>query len=139
MIILEAKIKKIREYSFIYGLGSILYSIIEILWRGFTHWTMGIAGGLCFSCIYAANNRFRRLKLWKRCMIDTFIITSVEFFAGIFVNKIMHWNVWDYSDIFPNFLGQICLLYSFLWFLLSIPANLICSILKKRFFPDSQA
>jgi len=131
---LETKLRKIKEYSFVYGIGSALYCLIEILWRGFTHWSMAIAGGLCFSLIYAANNRFPKLRLWKKCILDSTIITAVEFVAGLFVNKLMHWNVWDYSDLFPNLFGQICLLYSVLWFFISVPANYLCSLLKNKFF-----
>ena len=34
----------------------------------------------------------------------------------------MHMNVWDYSGFPLNIMGQVCLLYSVLWGLLSIVA-----------------
>lgn len=36
--------------------GGISYCLIEISWRGYTHWTMGIVGGLCFLGIGLLNN-----------------------------------------------------------------------------------
>lgn len=32
----------------LFGIGGFLYYAIEILWRGYSHWTMFILGGLCF-------------------------------------------------------------------------------------------
>lgn len=33
---------KKREVLTVYAIGSIGYRMIEVLWRGRTHWTMGI-------------------------------------------------------------------------------------------------
>ena len=57
-------------------------------------------------------------------------ITCIELIAGIVVNIILGWNVWDYSDIPFNFKGQICLFYSLLWFFLCFPVSGICEYLK---------
>ena len=49
------------------------------------------------------------------------MITGVEFIVGMIVNRQMHLNVWDYSGQQYNFKGQVCLLYTNLWILLSCP------------------
>ena len=36
------------QYVLIYAAGGLLYGLIEILWRGWTHWSMVLCGGLCF-------------------------------------------------------------------------------------------
>ena len=36
----------------VFALGSILYGLTEILWRGWTHWTMLLCGGICFTLMY---------------------------------------------------------------------------------------
>ena len=42
-------------------------------------------------------------------------LTSGEFITGIFVNKWMQWNVWDYSDQPFQLFGQICLPFTILF------------------------
>ena len=29
-------------------IGGLVYAWIEILWRGYTHWSMFVLGGICF-------------------------------------------------------------------------------------------
>ena len=73
------------------------------------------------------------MTLIKSCFIGAFVITAIEFAVGIFDNIIMDWNVWDYSDMPLNVLGQICLPFSVLWFLLCVPAFYLCRGIKERF------
>ena len=121
----------IKEYSVIYLVGSAGYSLLELLWRGFTHWTMAITGGVVLMLLYHTNCKLRSVNLWKKCFAGTFIISSVELIVGCIVNIILRWNVWDYSRQHYNLLGQICLLYSVLWFFLCIPVNFLCALLEK--------
>lgn len=123
--------RKREEYTIIYAVGAVGYSIIEILWRGFTHWTMTLTGGLCFLSYHIVNMKHRKESLIKKCFLGCGIITSVELVVGCLVNKIFRWNVWDYSHLKLNILGQICPLYSGLWFLLCMPMTLLSSRLKK--------
>jgi len=56
--------------------------------------------------------------VWQ-CLIAAGVITLVELIAGYVVNIRLGWGVWDYSHLPGNFMGQVCLLYSLLWVLLS--------------------
>ena len=47
------------------------------------------------------------------------VITVIEFISGFFLNIVYGLDVWDYHTLPFNLLGQICPLYSFLWFILS--------------------
>lgn len=123
---------RIKRYAAVFSLGSVIYSLLEIIWRGYTHWTMALTGGFCLSCIYAFNDRVPRAKLWQKCLVGTGVITASEFGVGMLVNRTLHWNVWDYSDMPMNLCGQICPVYSLLWFLLCIPAVGVCSAMKAR-------
>ena len=125
--------KKIAEYCAVYSAGAAAYSLIEILWRGFTHWTMALTGGLCLTLIYAVDGAYESTPLWKRCAAGSLIITLAELAVGFTVNTLLHWNVWDYSERRLNFHGLICPLYTFLWFLLCIPANFVCDGIRKLF------
>ena len=126
--------KRLKENTMIYLIGSIGYSGIEILWRGFTHWTMAVTGGICFLLLYRLNFRCLRDHWAVKCLKGSAIITGVEFIVGCIVNRQLHWNVWDYSDSFGNVLGQVCPLYSILWFFLCIPVFKLATSLKRKFF-----
>ncbi len=109
------------EQAVIFIFGAINYLAIEILWRGHTHWTMAVAGGLCAMFIYVFNMEYTNLSLVYKCLAGAVIITSVELVTGLIVNLTLKWEVWDYSHRAFNFLGQICLQYFAYWFLLCIP------------------
>lgn len=125
--------KKIRECFCVYSLGAIVYCLIEVLFRGFTHWTMGLTGGAALLGIYGVNEKYKDVPLYKRCFMGCGIITFLELLVGLLVNKVFRLHVWDYSARPLNLFGQICPLFSFFWFLLCFPACLLCKLLKKQF------
>lgn len=119
------------KYILIFLVGSAGYSALEVLWRGYTHWTMSITGGTCFLIIYLLNGVLQRENLLIRCLAGSLVITAAEFLVGVTVNLILKWNVWDYSSLPFNFLGQICLKYSLLWFFLCMPLAGLCTFISK--------
>lgn len=123
---------KLSQGLFAFLMGFFIYSLLEIVNRGYTHWTMSLTGGAVLAMMYSVNSR-RTMTLIKSCFIGAFVITAIEFAVGIFDNIIMDWNVWDYSDMPLNVLGQICLPFSVLWFLLCVPAFYLCRGIKERF------
>ena len=120
-------------------IGGFIYALIEIISRGFTHWTMFILGGICFVCIGLINEFVKwEIHLWKQALIGGGIITSLEFVTGIIVNVILKWHVWDYSNLPFNVFGQICLPYMLLWCLISIPAIILDDYLRYWFFKEEK-
>ena len=106
------------EYTVMFIIGAVCYGLIEILWRGYTHWTMLLTGGACMAIMHWINQRHYNLDLWRKCGL---CITVIEFAVGWLVNIKLDMMVWDYSDRFLNVMGQICLEYSVCWYFLSIP------------------
>ena len=94
---------------------------------------MLVTGGLCFLIFYILNFILKTDSLWVRCIIAMIIITILELIVGVIVNIILKWNVWDYSKMFMNFMGQICALYSGIWFSMGVPMTYIANYLKSRF------
>lgn len=123
------------ERAAVFGLGAGGYCLLELLWRGRTHWTMALAGGACFSLLYALQEKLACRPLWLRALAGAAGITAVEFAAGCVVNRRLHWAVWDYSARRANLLGQVCALFSCLWFLLCLAAFPLCAALQQRFRP----
>lgn len=107
--------------------GGIAYPVIEIMWRGYSHISMAIAGGASLLLINRlCCEKLRARRMYVKCLAGSGIITGVEFITGIFVNKILTLGVWDYSALPYNIAGQICLPFSIIWFFLTIPAILLC-------------
>lgn len=112
----------------IFLIGAGLYGSVELLWRGYSHWTMLLCGGACFTLIYLLSGT--SLPLWAKCLISAIAISLLEFAVGCIVNLVLQWRIWDYSDRPFNLLGQVCPLYSFFWLILSVPAMYLCSLLR---------
>lgn len=111
-----------KKYIVLFGIGAFGYGLIEVLWRGYSHWTMMLAGGLCFSAFYSISKKLKGLPMLYRLVAASLTVTTVELVFGTLFNLILKMNVWDYSNIPLNLAGQICLLFSVLWGFLSIPA-----------------
>lgn len=123
----------------LFGIGGLLYYLIEILWRGYSHWTMFLLGGFCFVLIGLINEIFTfQIPLAKQMLISTVIITVAEFVCGCIVNLWLKWNVWDYSELPMNILGQICAPYSILWFFLSFIAIILDDYLRYWLFGEEK-
>ncbi len=112
--------KHLIKLPILFATGGVLYAIMELLWRGHTHWTMIIVGGFCFVLLGLINELYPwGMALVSQMLISALLITVVEYITGLLVNVWLGWGVWDYSHMPYNLHGQICLLYSNLWFVLS--------------------
>ncbi|MBQ8782877.1 MAG: hypothetical protein IJZ57_03805 [Clostridia bacterium] len=116
----------------VFGIGGFLYGGIEIVFRGYTHWSMFLAGGFIFSVLYKLYGYIGRGHLILKCTLGCVIITTVEFLTGVGVNILLNMNVWDYSDKALNVFGQICLAFSIGWFFISIPASLLAEGIRRQ-------
>lgn len=106
-------------YPLLCIIGGIGYCFLEILWRGYTHWSMAAAGAISLVFMGFLCLNFPQIPIIFKSMISAIFITAVELVFGIVFNLILKLNVWNYSGEKYNFLGQICPQYTFLWFLLS--------------------
>ena len=125
---------KQKEKVLVFSLGALGYGLLEILWRGNTHWSMLLTGGTCFFSIYNLNAKMKTASLFKKCFLFSCLITTYEFIAGCIFNKMLKLKVWDYSQYPGHILGQICPLYSLLWFCLCFPLVYLCKFIKSKLF-----
>lgn len=133
--------------SVLFLIGGRIYTWIELLWRGYTHWTMFILGGGCF-VIMGLLNEYKfswKMSLLKQSLICAGIITVFEFITGCIVNLWLGWHVWDYSNLSFNLFGQICLYYFILWIPLSAAgivlddwARYLVYLMLHKYFPQMQ-
>lgn len=131
--------KKALKYLFLFFFGGIVYILIELLWRGYSHWSMGVLGGMCFILLGLINERYTwDIPLWIQMLLGSFIITLLEFIAGCILNLHFHLNIWDYYDMPFNILGQICLPYMVLWFFLSPICIVADDYIRYIFFDEEK-
>ena len=136
---LQQKIATVVKNLILFEIGGLIYSLIEIIYRGNTHWTMFIVGGLCFLLVGWINKFFSwDLALWKQMLIGGTIITAIEFVSGCIINLWLGWNVWDYSHVPLNVLGQVCLPFYFAWVGLSLIAIILDDIIRWLFFNEEK-
>ena len=120
-------------------IGAFLYLFIEILYRGRTHWTMGVVGGVCFVLIGLINEVFTwGTPLWLQSIIGATIVTVLEFISGVVLNIWLRLGIWDYSQMPFNLLGQICLPFSVIWIGLSVLAIVSDDYLRFYLFDEEK-
>ena len=127
------------KYLSLFGIGGVLYVLLEHLWRGYSHWTMFVLGGVSFVFLGLINEIIAwQMLLWKQMLIGTAGITTLEFVTGCIVNLWLGWHVWDYSGMPGNILGQICPQYTILWILVSLAGIVLDDWIRFLFFDEDR-
>ena len=133
-----SKLKITIKYLFLGVIGSIVYMNLEILWRGYTHWTMGVLGGICFICLGLINELLSwEIPLVLQMFIGGTIITVLELITGCIVNLWLGWNIWNYTWQ-PNLWGQISLYSSIGWIGLSLVGIVLDDYLRFWLFHEDK-
>lgn len=133
------KQSKIKKYEFLFFVGATIYVIIEKLYRGYSHWTMFLLGGICFIALGLINEVIPwDMPLLLQMFIGGIIITVLEFITGCAVNLWLGWNVWDYSELPCNLLGQISLFSSIGWVGLSLVGIVLDDFIRWKFFSEDK-
>ena len=129
----------IIKYLFLFIVGGFSYFYMEILFRGFSHFSMIICGGLAFILCGLIDQVIKyNLSLISQMLISTCIITVLELITGYIVNIRLHLNVWDYSRLPYNFHGQICIAYSFIWLILSFLCITADDLIRWKIFDEEK-
>lgn len=123
----------LKKEFFIFIIFGISYFTLEILYRGYSHWTMILLGGIVSVLIGLINEITPNMRMWKQMLLGTMLVTLFEFILGYILNIKLGLSIWDYSNIPFNIMGQICLPFSFLWFVLSYFVIILDDILKETF------
>lgn len=109
-------LKTLMEYGFLWFVGGSVYYSIELIFRGYSHWSMFVLGGFCmvFFAFQGTCMKWREA-LWKQVIRCTIFVTACEFMTGLIVNKWLQLGVWDYSNQPFHLFGQICLPFAVLF------------------------
>lgn len=133
-----SRMKRFLKNLFLFTVGGDFYLLIEILYRGYSHWTMFLLGGICFLCLGAIN----RFLPWEtpmplQMLLGAAIITLLELIMGLIVNVWLGWNVWNYTGRFTLF-GQISLNFSMGWYFLSAVGIVLDDFLRYWIFHEEK-
>ena len=132
-------IKNIIKYLILGIIGGFTYVIIEMLYRGHSHWSMFIVSAVAFISIGLINEFISwDMKLWKQMLIGSGIVTVLEFISGYILNIKLGWLIWDYSNVPFNIMGQICLPFSIAWFFISLIAIVTDDYLRYWLFNEEK-
>lgn len=133
------KIKNVIKMVVLLLIGGTTYFGIEMLWRGHSHWTMALVGGICFVLIGAINEYLPwELGMIQQAFTGASIVTCVELIAGLILNVWLKLGIWDYSNMPLNLWGQICLSFFFAWVALSVIAIVIDDYLRYWLFNEEK-
>lgn len=113
-------------------IGGFGYFGLELLYRGYSHWTMFLTGGIAFLCLFSLFTCHISFPFWACCITGALIVTGIEFVVGMIVNTWLGWEIWDYSRLPYNLLGQISLPFSIIWLLLCIPIGIVSRLVDEK-------
>ena len=100
---------------------------------------MFILGGICFICLGLINEIIPwEMPLWKQVLVGAGIITTLEFATGCIVNLWLGWQVWDYSQMPGNVLGQVCPQFFVLWVPVSLAGIVLDDYLRHWVFGEEK-
>jgi len=118
---------------------AMAYFLLEVLVRGYSHYSMFLCGGACFLCCGLLNENVKiKISFISQMVLSSVIITVLELITGFIVNIWLKMDIWDYSHLPYNFKGQICLLYSVFWFLISSVAIVLDDFLRYKLFNEEK-
>lgn len=111
-------------------LGGIGYPLLEICYRGRSHWTMAFTGGLALALLRRGASLHRHRPLWQQALGGGLMITALEYAVGRGFNQ--NHRIWDYRRMPMNLHGQICLAYTACWCALSAAALALMRVGDRR-------
>ena len=114
--------------------GGALYVAVELLYRGRSHGSMFVLGGVCFWLIGLLDEVFPNAPLGVQMALGAWGIVCMEFLTGLVVNRWLGLGVWDYSAQPHNLLGQVCLPFAAWWAVLAAGAAIADDFLRLALF-----
>lgn len=107
--------------------GGTVYFLLEVAFKTITghperiSWTMLVVAILLTVPVERCGAQLPwSCPLWLQALCCAALVTAVELVSGLFLNLWLGLDIWDYTDLPGNFLGQICPQYSAVWWVLCL-------------------
>ena len=129
--------KIILKNVVLFGVGMIAYMLIEQIYRGYTFFEMGICGGIAIVLLDKINDHISwDMDILLQGCIGSALITGMEFIIGNLSLAGVLPKMWDYSNVWMNYKGIICLPFSLIWVVLSICAIMLADAINYYIFDE---
>ena len=125
-----------REAMVLIGCGGTMYVIVELIYRGRSHGSMFLLGGVCFWMIGLMDEVWPGAPLGVQMVLGAWGIVCGEFLTGLVVNRLLGLHVWDYSGQAHNLMGQVCLPFAAIWAGLAGVAVIADDLLRLALFGE---
>jgi hypothetical protein len=127
------------KYTLLFITGAVLYYAVEVAFRGYSFFSMAVCGGICFILCDLINEKTRRcMPLVLQMLIASLEITLIEFIAGVILNICLGLDMWDYSNMPGNVLGQICPEFSLIWYFMSFIGIYLGDLIRWALFGEEK-
>lgn len=136
--------ERLRKTVLLFVTGGGVYLLIEMIWRAAngsnpTHWAMFFIGGLLFVLLGGMNELLTYdMSFIGQCLLGALVVTTVELISGYALNICLGLNIWDYSGMAYNVMGQICPQFSLAWFALSGLAIVLDDYIRHWLFGEEK-
>ena len=75
----------IKFYGILFFIGAFGYGLLEIIWRGYTHPSMALAGGISLCFLALIQKYLKPLRFTYRCIAGGAFILLLSFYSVIFL------------------------------------------------------
>lgn len=128
---------RLSKYLFMAYIGFTTYISIEVIYKSTSHWIMGICGAIAFLILDSLNDYISwDMDLLLQGCIGSLVITFMEFVIGNMYLVGLVPKMWDYSNMWMNYKGIVCIPFSLLWILLSIGAIFLADSINYYVFKE---
>ena len=129
--------KAILKNVVLFGVGGLAYGLIEVIYRQKTYPLMILCGGLAIVLLDKINDHISwDMDILLQGCIGSALITGMEFIIGNLSLAGVLPKMWDYSNVWMNYKGIICLPFSLIWIILSICAIMLADAINYYIFDE---
>lgn len=130
--------KRLVQIFFIGCFSGTIYTSLEVFFRGYTHWTMYWLAFVVGIFIFLVNNTL--FEFDTDFLIQVFscagFATLMELIFGLIFNQ--DHSIWDYTGMFLNYKGQICLLFTIIWIIICGLSLILLDWIDWRIFKTTE-
>jgi len=132
-----------KKHFTIFMVFGILYVFIEVAYKAVLSmkgslmgssslWMMLLGGmlGVVLGSINEKNSALGELPYILQVIFGALLVTAMEFLSGCILNRWLGFGIWDYSHLPFNLLGQINIVHSSYWLLMTPTAFWLDDVIR---------
>ncbi len=125
----------IRSYILMFSTGTVIGAFFELFLTERAVIASAVTMGVFWVVIHRINHVVGEESIFTKALLAMFAITAFELIGGVIINRIMHLDMWNFSDRSMHVLGQICPSECVLRFITAIPIIYISTFIDRSIVP----